>query len=558
MKNRKLHPFAALAVLASATTVTNAAPGSLHSGFGSGGKVTANYGASESAAAVAVGSNGKIVVAGTSTTFGQRDIAVLRYNSNGSLDTSFSGDGGVLTDIGFGSTDFATCVAVQSDGKIVVGGYTNASGTGTDLLLLRYNTNGTLDTSFGDGGRILYNITTDEQVAAVAIQPDGKIILVGTIFIGSSPDFCAIRFKKDGSPDATFKGGSSGFYSFGGNDFATSVALQKDGKIVIGGYTNTNVNDFALVRLLPDGTFDNTFDTDGKVTINAGSDDRAAAVKIQSDGKILVAGTTVTGSDNFILARLNSNGTPDLPFGGSNTGRINNSFGDTDVVTSMVLQPDGKAILAGYSNAGPGINNDFALARYNTDGTQDLSFGVDGELLTDIATDTSDRAFAAALQPDGRIVLAGQSGSDFAAARYNLFSRADARIGAKSSANSGNNVYNTTGASQSLNVSVPKGGGKKSSFVRIQNDGHENAAITVQGTAGNGSFTVRYLSGSTNVTSAVVGGSFSTGSLASGASIVLKVEITAKTKAANKTRDFKITATGGGTTDAVLVKAKSK
>ncbi|RYD17040.1 MAG: hypothetical protein EOP88_28675, partial [Verrucomicrobiaceae bacterium] len=445
---------------------------------------------------------------------------VLRYNTNGTLDTSFSGDGGVITDVGFGSVDVASCVAVQSDGKIIVGGHTHATGFDT-FLLLRYNTNGTLDSTFGTEGRVIFShlSSTDDQARAIAIQSDGKIVLTGVSHLGGGEYLALARFTKDGSPDTAFSDDGFREYTFNGVEFGTSVAIQKDGKIVAAGYTN---------------------------------------LKIQSDGKILIGGHS-TLSNDFVLARLNADGTPDLPFGGSNNGRIVNSFGATDIATSLVLQPDGKAILAGYSNADlVTTNNDFALARYNTDGTQDLSFDTDGELLTNFGTDTEDRANAMAFQPDGRIVLVGRSGNDFAAARYNLFGRVDARVGSNNSATTGNNIYNTTGAGQSLDLSIKKDGGKKTSFVRIQNDGHENATITVQGTAGNGDFTVRYLSGSTPVTSAVVGGSFNTGSLASGASIVLKVEVTAKTKKAKKTRSFSIKATGGGTTDTVIVKAKSK
>ncbi len=556
MKTTRPGLFPVLISIAATTAAATAAPGSLHTAFGAGGKVTANYSAFEVSNAVAVQSDGKIIIAGYSAVFGNADVAVLRYNANGTLDTTFSGDGGVLTDVGISSTDVATCVAVQSDGKILVGGYSNASGV-NDHLLLRYNTNGTLDTTFGSNGRILYNAGGNDQAAALAIQPDGKIVLVGRNYIGTGEDFTIFRFSKEGMPDPTFSVDGFRTYSFGFDDYATSVAIQEDGKIVVAGYCSSNTNDFAVLRMHPNSDLDNSFHFDGKVTINMGGDDRAMAMKIQSDGKILLGGYTTNVNMDFALARLNTDGAPDFSFGGSGNGRIEHHLGGSEAANGMVLQPDGKAILVGYSN-GTGTY-DFTLTRYNTNGTPDTTFGVAGKVSTDIAGFATDVATAAALQPDGRLVAAGYAGNDFAVARYNLITvRADARIGPNSNATSGNNIYNTTGASQTLNVTVPKAGGKKTSYLRVQNDGHETGAINVKGTGSNKNFTVRYLSGNSNVTSSVVAGTFSTGNLVSGASSLLKVEVTAKTKAANKNGNVRITATGGGTTDTVIVKAKSK
>lgn len=549
MKIRKFHPFAALAVLAATTAAASAAIGSLHSGFGVAGKATANYGGTDSANAVAVMSNGKIVVAGTTNTLGNNDFAVLRYNANGTLDTSFDSDGGVITDIISGSVDVASGVAVQSDGKILVVGT-----TGLDTVVVRYHANGALDTFFGTGGRVITDVSGTDQGTCIAIQSDGKILLGGTNDIGASADFTVLRLNKDGTPDSTFSGDGQLDFTLGAEDLCTAIALQSNGSIVLAGFSSLGGNNqFAVARVTSTGVQDATFDGDGEVTTPISGDDQGTSVKIQPDGKILVGGSVIDGNEDFAIARYNTNGTLDNSFSGD--GLFVHTFGTVDVSRGMALQKDGKIVLVGSSG------NDFALARYNSDGTQDLSLSTDGELVTDIGTATVDRANAVALQADGRIVVVGSTGTDFAAVRYNLALRTDARIGANKKANGGNNVYNTTGAGQTLNASIAKSGGKKTSFVRIQNDGHDNEAFTVTGSGNTSTFTIRYFNGNVDVTPNVIGAGFNTASLAPGASQLIKVVVTAKTKKPNKKSTFSITGksvSDATNTDVVLIKAKSK
>lgn len=554
MKNKAFHPFAALAVLAATTAAATAATGSLHSAFGAAGKATANYGGTDSANAVAIMSNGKIVVAGTTTALGTSDFAVLRYNANGTLDTSFDSDGGVITDISGGSVDVASGVAVQSDGKILVVG-TN----GLDTVLVRYHANGALDTFFGAGGRVITNVSGTDRGTCLAIQNDGKILVGGTNDIGASPDFTILRFNKDGSPDTTFSGDGLIDFTFGGNDLCTSIALQPNGSIILAGFSDdVGTNDFAVGRVTSAGVLDGTFGGgDGQVLTPVSGDDQATSVKVQPDGKILVGGSVIDGSEDFAIARYNTAGTLDTSFSGD--GLFVHTFGSLDVARGMALQKDGKIVLAGSSTDSG--TNDFALARYNSDGTQDLSFSADGELTTDIGAATTDQANAVALQADGRIVVVGSTGTDFAAVRYNLATRTDARIGAKNTANSGNNIYNTTGSGQTLNATVKKSGGKKSAFVRIQNDGHDNESFNVTGSGNTSTFNVRYFNGNVDITPNVVGSGFNTSALAPGSSFLMKVVVTAKTKKPNKNATFTITGkcvSDTTNTDVVLIKAKSK
>lgn len=567
MKLRKIHPLFSLAALAATTGMVSANPGSLDTSFNTTGLATANYGGTETANAVAVMPNGKIVVAGTTNTLGSSDIALLRYNANGTLDTTFSSDGGTITDVetaaGAASQDFAQAVAVQPDGKILVAGYTNAAGN-DDFLLVRYNADGSLDTFFGAGGRVVTDYAMGDQATSVIVLPNGKILVGGTTFVGNGPDFAVFRFNSDGSLDTTFGSGGKTSTAFGQDDFCQAMAVQADGKIVLAGYTNNSgSNDFAIARFNSNGSTDNTFDLDGQVTTSFGTDDRANSVLIQPDGKIVVAGSWDGGASEIALARYNTNGSLDTSF--SSDGKTYASFAPTgfglaEFGNAIALQKDGRIIVGGYTNQFD-ANNDFGIMRFKTDGTLDPSFDADGKLTTGFGASTADQIKAITLQPDGKLVVVGSSGTDFAAARYNMLIKTDAIVGAKATATGGNNIYNNTGAGQTLNITAKKSGGKTVSYVKIQNDSGDAQAFTIQGTTGNSDLAVKYLNGATDVTATVTAGTFNTSSIAPGASFLLKVQVTAKTKKANKTRSFFITGrsvTDSASSDTVLIQAKSK
>ena len=412
-----------LAVLLGALTVNVvlaspavAAAGDLDTSFGGDGRVTTDFGGFDEALGVAIQSNGKIVAAGFTEWFPSplHDFALARYNRDGSLDSSFNGDGKVTTDFG-GSDDVAHGVAIQSDGKIVAGG---RGTTGDDFALARYNRDGSLDTSFGGDGKVSTDFGGfDGALGGVAIQPDGKIVAAG--FTAAGDDFALARYNRDGSLDTSFDGDGKVTTDFGGLDVAFGVAIQPDGRIVAAGAAGGD-DFFALARYNRDGSLDTNFDGDGKVTTDFGGFDQALEIAIQPNGSIVTAGRTVasgtTGDDDFALARYNRDGSLDTSFEGD--GKVTTDFGASDQAFGVAIQPNRKIVAAGFAG------DDFALARYNRDGSLDTSFNGDGKVTTDFGG-PSDVAFGVAIQPDGGIVAAGaapatESGQfgDFGLARY--------------------------------------------------------------------------------------------------------------------------------------------
>ena len=404
-------------------------PGSLDATFGTGGKVTTDIGSGATQAfAMALQSDGKIVAAGWAIGAGA-DFALARYNADGTLDDTFgevvSGNtrsGKVITSFSSGN-DQAYAVAVQSDGKIVVAGYATISATGRDFALARYNADGTLDTSFSGDGKVTTAIASgsgSDEASAVAVQSDGKIVAAGS----SGNDFGLARYNADGTLDDTFGTIVSGSTRSGkqttdfasGLDVAYAVAVQSDGKIVAAGRASAL---FGLARYNANGTLDTGFDSDGKVTTAISSgDDAAHAMAVQSDGKMVVAGDA---DGHFGLARYNTDGTLDDTFGEVVSGSTRSGKQSTeissngDLAYAVTVQSNGKIVAAGYT---AGTSNDFALARYNANGTLDTGFGTGGKVTTDIGSSTLDQARGVAVQSDGKIVLAGHSDNDFALARY--------------------------------------------------------------------------------------------------------------------------------------------
>jgi uncharacterized delta-60 repeat protein len=378
------------------------------------GKVTTDFDGYAAGLSVTLQADGKILVAGHSYS----DFALARYNPNGSLDTTFSGDGKLTTSFGYGSGDYGHSVVVQADGKILVVGYSWNDGIG-DFALARYNADGSLDTTFaGDG-----TLTTDfgspyDEGFSVAVQADGKIVVAGS----SNGDFALARYNPDGNLDITFSGQGklTTNFGYGSGDYGFSVVLQADGKIVVaGGSSNSDDENFALARYNADGSLDTTFAGDGKVTTNFGSPyDKGSSVAVQADGKIVVAGTTYNDRNDFALARYNADGSLDTSFSGD--GKVITDFGSDDYGSSVAVQADGKILVAGTGYSGG--TYDFALARYNPDGSLDTSFSGDGKVITDFGS-IFDNGYSVVVQADGKILVAGTSDSvgnrDFALARYN-------------------------------------------------------------------------------------------------------------------------------------------
>jgi len=413
--------------------------GSLDITFGTGGKVTTDLGGADNQArAMVLQNDGKIVVAGFAIVAGNYDFMIVRYNTDGSLDTTFNGTGIVTTDFG-GTDDFAYAVAIQEDGKIVAAGHTS-NGV---IALARYNPDGSLDTSFNGTGKVTTSINgSDDEAFAVAIQQDGKIVAAGYSFNGSANLFAVVRYNTNGSLDTTFNplGAMPGTVttSFGGNDNeGLGMALQADGKIVVTGFSNpTGVSnyDFATARYNLDGSLDLSFNGTGKVLTDIGaSDEGAHAIAIQKDGKIVIAGYTTSTSptnQNGVVVRYTIDGILDTNFNGTGIV-IENLPASSDQLNAVAIQKDGKIVAAGFSVLAG--NTDFFLVRYTTAGTLDMAsfnpMGVNpGTVTTDFGND--DTAYALAIQKDGKLVAAGNSflgdEFDFALARYNIFKRPSA------------------------------------------------------------------------------------------------------------------------------------
>ena len=307
----------------------SAAPGDLDPTFHALGYVMTPVGTSTDLAnGVAVQSDGKMVVVGQTYNGSNSDFCVVRYNVDGSLDTTFNGTGKQSLSFGSGD-DIARAVAIQSDGKIVVIGHTN-DGSRWRIADARFTTAGQLDSSFGNGGKSVISLpgSVHDYGFGVAIQSDGSIVIVGTDQ-GSSYDMAVVRLTSSANLDTSFNGTGMANIAVGaGTDEASCVAIQSDGKIVVGGYSrNATDNDFAAVRLMPNGSLDTSFNGTGKLITPIGpGNERANSVTIQTDGKIVLAGGSFdnSGISNIALVRYTSTGVLDTNFGtaGKSVARV--------------------------------------------------------------------------------------------------------------------------------------------------------------------------------------------------------------------------------------------
>jgi uncharacterized delta-60 repeat protein len=376
--------------------------------------------------------DGKIVVAGTVAPYGIA-FRLARYNSNGSLDTTF-GTGGIVTTTFPNQSQYAAAysVVIQPDGKIVAGGYvrTFPSSLAYDFALVRYNPDGSLDNTFGTGGKVVADINGNyDLIEDVALQADGKIICVGYAYaVNNQPQYelAMIRYNSNGVEDTSFGtlGRVVSTTTYGAK--AYSVVVQPDGKIVVGGsiiIINT-IDDFLIARYNTNGNLDTGFGTNGQVIIDFGSNtDTLKEVALQPDGKIIAAGNKPS---SLIMARLNPDGSIDSGF--------TPPQGEVFSVHAMVVQADGKILLGGVTSDPQG-QGDFALRRLNSNGTLDTTFDGDGRESVGLGNISNDYLYALAVLPDGKILAAGtasgytsnSSYTGFALARFQTTPRAAAK-----------------------------------------------------------------------------------------------------------------------------------
>lgn len=339
--------------------------GSLDPDFGTDGKVTTDFAeGGDYAYASQIQPDGKIVVVGESQNGSDWLFAVARYLPNGELDPDFGTDGNVTTLVGDGAEAVAWSVVLQSDGKILVAGRAS-NGTNTDFALVRYESDGSLDPGFGASGIVITPLGTgNDEGWPVAVQSDGKILVAGSTDNGSDYDFVVIRYDADGTLDTSFGTVGKVIFPIGtGWDICRGLTLQPDGKILLAGVSDVlTAYQFALVRLDSDGNFDTGFGTNGVSLLGVGTVyDNGYFVEVQNDGKIIVAGYGNNGADwDFVIARFTDLGEPDVDFDEDGKKMIPIGPAD-DLGFSFAIQDNGNIVLGGYANNG--TDNDFALIR---------------------------------------------------------------------------------------------------------------------------------------------------------------------------------------------------
>jgi len=361
----------------------------------------------------AVQPDGKILVSAGIDVGTGSDVVVLRYNLDGILDGAFGGSGVVTYD--GGGDDCGRLVAVQPDGGIVLTGYTH-SGTDYDILLMRLNGDGTLDSRFGTDGVVTFdNGKRNDYGRAIALQSDGRIIITARSSDTAGSVAMVLRYNVDGTLDSTF--GIDGVVTYEGgygNDGLRGLAVQTDGKIIASGYTKTNTGfDVLTVRYTGDGSLDTTFGADGIVVYDGGyGDDGARGVVIQADGKIAVSGGEYNGTDQDLLVlRYNQDGTPDTSFGTKGVVTYSSSNGE-DFGRRLVMHRENQILVTGrVSN---GTDYDVLLLRYNADGGLDTSFGAGGVVTLDMGKG-NDYGEGVVIQADSKIVVSGgtYNGADY-------------------------------------------------------------------------------------------------------------------------------------------------
>lgn len=359
--------------------------------------------------AIAVQQNGKILVAASTTGDGTgRDMVLLRYRRNGTLDPSFGTGGIAVTDFHRGD-DQAMAIAVQDDGAILVAGDAVVPGTQRDFAVARYTRHGELDTCFGNGGKVTTDIFSGTETAhAVSVLEDGSIVLAGASFHPDTLyDMAAVRYTPEGALDPSFADGGRFVLDFFGESDGASGMVVLDDRIVLAGQSfRGGLNDMAVVALTLDGALHPDFGDQGRLLIDFSADDAAFDIALLPGGDLVVAGQAVGVGLDFALARIDAQGTLDCSFG--DQGKVQTDFGGTlEQAFDVTALPDGGVVLVGLTHMG---TYDIALARYQEDGALDPSFGDGGLMAVDVAGG-ADRAWDAALLSDHTLAVSGVAAS---------------------------------------------------------------------------------------------------------------------------------------------------
>lgn len=381
---------------------------------------------------MAIMPDGRIVVAGSTYMSHDVEFALARYNADGTPDLSFSTDGRLTTKFGSGDAT-GRSVDIVGNGRIIMTGDDWIPDNASNMVISRYTVEGSLDRNFSGDGWATFNggHEHDVKVADAIVLPDESVILAGEL---NDQDMLVAKFRADGTPDTRFGQGGERAIKFSNGSTVSAATLQADGKILIVGTSSQSI---AVARLNANGTSDITFSSDGLATVSFdvwNSSCIGSCVALQTDGKIVIAGSFRGSKDTDIaVVRLNPDGSLDARFSGD--GRQMTDFsGKDDRAYCITIQPDGKILVGGYTQSS-GLGDDFALVRYNVNGTLDSTFSDDGKLTIDFE-ETHDRAKAISVLDNGKIILAGEAqhhgtaGSGFAMARVNADGSLDRTFGA--------------------------------------------------------------------------------------------------------------------------------
>jgi uncharacterized delta-60 repeat protein len=394
------------------------AAGTLDASFDTDGRQTVNFGTSEAAYGVAVDSLDRVVVAGNAHNGANYDFAVARLTVAGALDSNFDSDG--KQTIAFGSSgDYATGVAIDSLNRVVVAG-TTGDGSSADFAVARLTAVGALDSSFdGDGKQTIAFGSLGDYATGVAVDSLGRVVVAGNTYNGSNDDFAVARFTAAGALDSSFDGDGKQTFAFGASyEAANGVAVDSLDRVVVAGSTEIGFNyDFGVARLTAVGALDSSFDGDGKQTVDFGGVDAARGVAVDSLDRVVVAGSREIASIfDFAVARLTTAGVLDGDFDGDGQQTLGLTQ-STGHGRSVAVDSVGRTVVAGYVY---GSDNDFAVTRYTSAGVLDTTFGGTG-IVTFVFGQDDDSAYSVAVDSLGRIVVAGATFNgldyDFAVAR---------------------------------------------------------------------------------------------------------------------------------------------
>ena len=410
-----------------AYTFSIAQHGGLDNTFGTNGIVAMNNGVDEDCQGIAVQSDGKILLVGSTDNGTNSDLLLVRYNEDGTLDASFDGDGRKTIDLN--GIEEGNSVVVLPDGKILVAGYYSAN-SNTAFLLFKINSDGSNDLTFGTNGRVVtdFGTTTTDIATNIMVTQAGKIVVAGLINIsGLKNDFAAARYNEDGTPDNSFGTLGKTTFDIVEKDQPYSSVLQPDGKLILFGHIILAGNiDYVMIRCNENGTLDNSFGVGGiRVTDFSGGTDRGYSVALQQDGKIVAVGLAdqATSNANLGVVRYDQDGGLDASFGVGGKVSAPVGTGQYESTNYVAIQSDGKILIAGTSTNAVPDGDDITLLRLNSNGSFDNTFGTNGIVTTDILSE-SNSSKGIAIQDDSKILvggkfeLPGSSNNGFSVVRY--------------------------------------------------------------------------------------------------------------------------------------------